>query len=228
MSNTKNNTRFIVVEGIDGSGKSTIVDYIVKKLENANFTVSKGRGLGTAKVAETIRSQMFSKKPSSNYEVFAAIMCLIDCHENFVKDRIENSNDIVVLDRYIPSYYAYQVSGRNSSIARKMLLEAFDSTYKPTPDIYIYIDVDLDVALSRTKNRGDSNYLDEETSRFRSRVDAGYKEFFDKIDIMDISSLDSGSNIDIVPPFVIKLNGNNSVEEVMKELDSKFDSYTGV
>lgn len=227
MSEIINTPKFIVVEGMDGSGKTTIVEHIAKRILDAGYIYTKGRGLGSSKVAETIREQMFSKKPTSNYEIFAALMCLIDCHENFVTPTLtpssNNEKNILVLDRYIPSYFAYQVAGRESELAEIMLKEAFDSSSKPTPDLYIYIEVDIDVALSRTKNRGDSNYLDEEVLSYRKRVHKGYSDYFDSA----MYSLDNQYYEDrSKAPKVIRLNGNNSLNDVLDELHSKLSEFS--
>lgn len=217
MSDIINAPRFIVVEGMDGSGKTTIVDHLCEYIRDKKLWVSKGRGLGTTPVAEGIRSQMFSKKPSSNYEIFGAMMCLIDCHENFVKNRIENTEDVIVLDRYIPSYFAYQVMGRESKIAETMFNELLSGFYKPVPDIYIYIEVDLDVALNRTKQRNDSNYLDEEVISYRQRVYEGYKTFFN-IASWQEKKPDSKTK-------VIRLDGNQELNKVLEQLKSELDKH---
>lgn len=204
--------KFIVVDGPDGSGKTTIIERLVKYIETIKpeLKVVVGRGLGSGKAAESIRSTMMNNeiKKSSNYEIYGAIMCLIDCHETFVLPNI-NNNKLVILDRYIPSYYAYQVKARNSEIASKMLIDCFAAPFTIQPDVYINTYCSIENSIDRMKNRNDNNYLDEEGIIFKRKLLEGYEEFFNKAPLMFCASK---------PSKIFKVNTDKPLADVLSEV----------
>lgn len=209
---TMNNIpKFIVVDGPDGSGKTTIIKHMVDmlKVELPDAKIVVGRGLGSGNAAEAIRSTMMNKEinKTSNYEIYGAIMCLIDCYETFVLPNIKNGN-IVILDRYVPSYYAYQVTARDSEMALTMLKDVFNVPFTLQPDLYINTYCSVDNSIKRMNGRNDNNYFDEEGRIFKTLLLKGYEEFFAKEHMFHTCK----------PSKVIKLDTNPEWPDVYKEL----------
>lgn len=209
----ENQPKFIAVDGPDGAGKTTIVKEMQNYLTAKGYTVLVGRGLGTGTVAEAIRASLFNPelKKTVNYEIYGAIMCLIDCYETFVVPNLLKNDDkiIVLLDRYVSSYYAYQVHARSSEKANKMLRDVFNMFGTRHPDAYIYCKVDLDVATHRLQTRSEeNNYLDKESEIFRGRVSEGFKLFFQ----------DSYLFHSCKPSKIVELDCNQDIDGVHNQL----------
>lgn len=214
MSNKVKN-RFIIVDGLDGAGKTTIIHYLNEKLLNANVPVSRGRGLGTMPTAEAIRKSMLAEQRSTNYEIYGALMCLIDVYECFVLNKLKATEDVVLLDRYLSSYYAYQVKRKNSEIAETMLIDSFGGEETIHPDLYIYCDVSLKNSRERMYGRSGNNYLDEVDTDVKKLIRDGYEEFND-----NYFALFPHANT-----VILKLDCNRTLLEIFNDLDIIIKEY---
>ena len=149
---------FIVIEGIDGSGKTTQAKMLFKKLIR--------RGYRVALLAEPTGSvygrKIREKLREGNYTAE-------ELYELFVKDRMLNAKNIqsllrwgyiVILDRYYISTIAYQGA---QGIPIDRILN--DHKNLPQPDIIIILDIDPVTALGRLKNKDTF-----ETREFLERV----------------------------------------------------------
>ncbi|QJC37625.1 dTMP kinase [Enterobacteriaceae endosymbiont of Donacia bicoloricornis] len=165
-----NNKKFIVVEGIDGAGKSTICNYIVKLLNNFNIkNIIKTHEPGGTPIAEKLRNIIkFSQEEKISYKtelllIYAARLQLLD---NIIRKNV-NINWIIS-DRYDLSTYAYQIGGRNINKKNILFLQNFIKN-NIKPDITIYLDVNPIISLQRINLR---NYdrIEKESISFFSRV----------------------------------------------------------
>lgn len=167
---------FIVVEGIDGVGKTTVVGILHKVLNDRDIKNVPGKGLGSTKISSIIREELLSGKKDDQYEVLGMLFSLLDCYRNFIQPSIENGVS-VVLDRYIASYYAYQAHGRNSIRAKNYLLDTFYGKHIQ-PDVFINVTASPEITAERLdKRETDINHFDLEVDSFKSRVLKGFDEF---------------------------------------------------
>ncbi|MGB9893184.1 MAG: dTMP kinase [Candidatus Saccharicenans sp.] len=159
--NKKRKGLFIVIEGIDGSGKSTQVRLLARRLRRNGQKVVTLREPTEGKWGQKIRELSRSRgsiTPETELELF-------------IKDRKENitrnikpalkRGEIVIMDRYYYSTLAYQ-GARGLSLARIKRLHKFALI----PDIVFILDVPAETGLKRIKGRSviyrlfeDKNYL---------------------------------------------------------------------
>ncbi|QJC38025.1 dTMP kinase [Enterobacteriaceae endosymbiont of Donacia marginata] len=165
-----NKKKFIVIEGINGAGKTTICNYIIKLLKNFNIkNIIKTHEPGGTPIAEKLRKIIkFSQGEKISYKtelllIYAARLQLLD---NIIRKNI-NINWILS-DRYDLSTYAYQIGGRNINKKNILFLQNFIKN-NIKPDIIIYLDVNPVIALQRINNK---NYdrIEKESINFFSRV----------------------------------------------------------
>ena len=117
--------KFIVFEGIDGSGKSTQIDLIVKKLIKDGIKHTLLREPGTTKTSEKIREILLdSKNDISN---LTETLLFLAARAQLVREILEpnlKSNKFIICDRYCDSTLAYQGYGKGVDIAAIKMLNS--------------------------------------------------------------------------------------------------------
>ena len=172
---------FITLEGIEGSGKSTQLAYVVEHLKKKNKDVVCTREPGGTMVGEKIRNILLDKNlPSMNIETELMLMCA--ARVEHVKSVIEpalNQGKYVVCDRFFDATYAYQGFGRGINIDRIDELREF-SIGNLQPDMTLLLDVTLDVSVSRVDARGERDRFENEKLAFYEKIRSGYLEMAKK------------------------------------------------
>ena len=168
--------KFIVVEGLEGAGKSTAIAYVKQLLQQHQYAVVCTREPGGTPMAERLRDLV---KQVSNDEVvapetelllmYAARMQLIT---NVIKPAL-SAGQWVLADRHDMSSRAYQGGGR-------MLDETFINHLRQavlgdlTPDLTLYLDIDPRLGLERARARGEVDRIEQEKLDFFVRTREKY------------------------------------------------------
>ncbi|TKA59602.1 Thymidylate kinase [Mycoplasmopsis bovis 8790] len=200
---------FITFEGLDGSGKTTIVQKLVDKLleqkSNLSFIVTREPGGKNVRESEKIRELILDKE--SHLSPIAEALLYTASRRIHIEKVILpalKENKLVLCDRYIDSFYAYQgiVRGLGLSFAKQLTEMVIENTI---PDITIYIDITAEQSeYRRNVSRLISDRLDSESLEFHRKVFDAYRE---------VISLDPGR-------FVI-VNGLRSIPEILDEVITK-------
>lgn len=147
----------IVIEGIDGSGKSTQADMLLQKLKERCFDAVYFREPSDSKFGREIKRKSLhpdSLSPEQELEFFQK-----DRKEN-VKRNLKPSlekNKVVILDRYYFSTIAYQgAKGIDRERIRKM-----NEKFAVQPDLVFILDIDPVEGLKRIENRKKKDRLFE-------------------------------------------------------------------
>ena len=138
----------IAVEGIDGTGKTTVSRYIVELLRKKGFECVLLREPGDSEYGERIRNSKKRLSPEKELELF--MLDRIEDVRNNILPALEEGK-VVVMDRYYFSSIAYQgARGLDAEEIRKM-----NEKIAPKPDLVILLDAEPEVVLERIKSRGD-------------------------------------------------------------------------
>tara|TARA_Y100001935_G_C17074438_1_gene393170 strand:+ start:29 stop:646 length:618 start_codon:yes stop_codon:yes gene_type:complete len=163
----------IVFEGIEGSGKTTLINYVTKYLKKNNISFEKIREPGGNKNSEKIRKLILNKK--NNFNSFTDLMLyLASRSENIEKVVRKNfKKKIILLDRFTDSTVAYQHYGMglNKSIINqinKILLKDIK------PDITFLNIINMNNLRKRLKIRKNKNRYDNFKIKFYNRVQKGF------------------------------------------------------
>ena len=163
----------IVFEGIEGSGKTTLINYVTKYLKKNNISFKKIREPGGNKNSEKIRKLILNKK--NNFNSFTDLMLyLASRSENIEKVVRKNfKKKIILLDRFTDSTVAYQHYGMglNKSIINqinKILLKDIK------PDITFLNIINMNNLRKRLKIRKNKNRYDYFKIKFYNRVQKGF------------------------------------------------------
>lgn len=158
-------TRYVTIEGTDGSGKTTLFNnlyyYLAKQLE---YTVLETKEFGSKhdKACQDIRSIILN----SNYKVtnlamqlgFASIIA--QHHEKVINPARESGTyNYILSDRGIDSNYAYAPA---HGLDDEQINNIFDTAYRDfkLPEVTIFLNIDPELAFSRRRTRDPEKFID--------------------------------------------------------------------
>ena len=196
MSNKNNKGLFIVLEGGDGTGKSTQAKLIKEYIETEySKEVVLTREPGGVDTAEMIREIILNQEIDAITE---ALLFASARREHLVKKVIPalKENKIVICDRFLYSSLAYQGYARKIGIENvyNINLYAIEDCF---PDLTIMLDLNAKDGIDRIlNNRTDEiNRLDKEGLDFHSNVREGYK-IVSQIYNDELFKVDASKNIE--------------------------------
>lgn len=187
-------TKFIVFEGIDGSGKSTQAVLLWERLKKAYITVEPT----DSDIGKLCRSQIGKVPAETLAMLFAADR---DNHlfgENGLENIVYNEEyDYIICDRYMFSNFAYQtVQGVDIDFLLELNSEAL------YPDMIFYIDIDPSVSLKRKSKLDGFESVD-----FLIRVREEYLKMFKELD--NVFSIDGNRPEEEIHREIFKIVSEN-------------------
>lgn len=163
---------FITFEGIDGSGKSTQIDFVEDYLRENAISYIRTRDPGGTPLGEHLRKILlnYEGKIYSTCELFLYLADRAQHVEEKIIPALE-SGKVVLCDRYIDSTVAYQGFARGIDVKSIFDLNLV-ATKSLMPDITLIYDLPVEAALSRLGKEKDR--LESEHSDFHEKVRNGY------------------------------------------------------
>lgn len=168
---------FIVFEGPEGSGKTTVIRHLVKRLQENGYPVLATREPGGVKIAEEIRNVILDKN-NTNMDPKTEALLYAAARQQHLKEVVFpalEQGKIVICDRFIGSSLAYQGCARNLGFE---YIRQINSYADKLVDLTIFLDIKPEKGLERiqqNKNR-EVNRLDLETMEFHEKVYKGYQQ----------------------------------------------------
>ncbi len=141
---------FLVVEGPDGAGKSTLVKRLVARLRQAGVTVAEVREPGGTPLAERARRAVLDTALGASplAELFLMLAARADLVAKVIRPALAQDGTVVVSDRFDLSTEAYQLAGRG--LPREAVLAANRlATGGLKPDLTLVLDLPAEVGLER-------------------------------------------------------------------------------
>ena len=162
---------FIVVDGPDGAGKTTLVRRLASRLRAAGHEVLEVRQPGGTPVAEAARAAALDldMHASPLAELFLMLAARADQVEKVMRPALERGQ-VVLSDRYDLSTEAYQIAGRG--LPRDRVMGANELTTDGLrPDLTIVLDLPAEVGLKRQAHDGkEPDRIEREGLEWHERV----------------------------------------------------------
>ncbi len=168
--------KFIIFEGGEGSGKTTVVERMKKEFPNFVYTHEPG---GTS-LGKQVRELLMSEK-TKGIDVQAELLLFFASRAQLIAEVITPSLEAgktVISNRFALSSIAYQIYGRE----KPGLMELYRSLSQmivgsTIPDACIFLDVTPEVGIARVHSRSEEpTRFDKEALDFHTRVREGYKK----------------------------------------------------
>jgi dTMP kinase len=193
---------FVVLEGVEGAGKSTQAPLLRDWLTSLGERVTLTREPGGTPVGEAIRSVVLSRTDLA-VGAETELLLILAARAAFVRDVVRPAMDrgeIVLADRYELSTFAYQGYGRGLDLDEVKRLNAF-ATGGLTPDLCVVLGIAATLGRTRHTDAGkDLDRIEQEPDGFMQRVAEGYGE---------LASTE---------PCTVVVDGAGSVEEVHRRI----------
>ena len=197
---------FIVMEGPDGSGKTTQINLLKEYLEEAGYECLITREPGGTVIGEEIRQLILNPEhkemsPVTEMLLYAASRAQL-VHE-VIGPALEEGK-IVISDRFVDSSIVYQ------GIARKLGISIVSAVNAPgigiyRPDGIFFIDLSEAEGLRRKKEQKNLDRMEQEGIDFHHMVSEGYRKVL------------SGR------PEVMKIDGGRSIDTIQKKIRNHVD-----
>jgi len=177
-------SKYIVIEGLEGAGKTTARNIVVETLGELGVTeIIFTREPGGTILAEKLRSLILDIKSvgdeviTDKAELLMFYAARVQLVETVIKPALARGA-WVIGDRHDLSTQAYQGGGRG--IDRHLLTTLRDAVLGDfAPDLTLYLDVDPRVGLERARARGELDRIEQESFEFFNRTRARYLELAD-------------------------------------------------
>lgn len=197
---------FIVMEGPDGSGKTTQINLLKEYLEEAGYECLITREPGGTVIGEEVRQLILNPEhkemsPVTEMLLYAASRAQL-VHE-VIGPALEEGK-IVISDRFVDSSIVYQ------GIARKLGISTVSAVNAPgigiyRPDGIFFIDLSEEEGLRRKKEQKNLDRMEQEGIDFHHMVSEGYRKVL------------SGR------PEVMKIDGERSIDTIQKKIRNHVD-----
>lgn len=201
--------KFIVLEGIDGSGKTTQIEKVAEFLRSSGKNVSTTKEPTNSVVGELIRKIVHQEieVPKESIQYLFSADRVIHVESEIIPKLKEGI--WVISDRYFWSSIPYGLADREGSVANGDVLlvaESILSMYHQfvVPDFTFYLDISVETALKRIGGRNHEIELYEKKEKL-DKISFGYNWLAEKF-----------------PEEIIKIDAEKSVEEVTKEITKNF------
>ena len=173
--------KFIVIEGIDGCGKTTQIDELSKWLPNSGLIKNRSKLIATREPGGSLLGQKLRRlildnnkdnKPSSLSELLLYSADRAE-HVSKIISPALNKNDWVISDRFSDSTLAYQGYGRNINleIIKKIESIVCQGVY---PDLTFFLEISPEESILRRKNEIPDR-IESEGIKFLEKVNQGFK-----------------------------------------------------
>ena len=199
--------KFITLEGIEGSGKTSSIKSITDLLDGKRISYVVTREPGGSSIGSELRSILLDPKTEISSEVELLLM-LADRKDHVEKVILPNlkTGNWVISDRFMDSSIAYQGGGRKLD---KKMIDSFSKNLNlPNPDLTLLFDVPVEISLSRVKARGELDRFEQEKLDFHNRIREAYLELAEQ-NVNRIQIIDSSREIELML---------KSVEQIIENL----------
>ncbi len=196
---------FITLEGVEGAGKSSLMDYISELFTRVGLAVIQTREPGGTKTGEQIREILLDSNNiglENNTELLLMFAARMQHLEEVIKPALA-SGQIVICDRFTDASYAYQGGGRGIEESRIQILEDWVQDGLK-PDLTLLFDLDVEIGLRRAGKRSQADRFEQEDILFFERIRSCYLERANK-EPTRFRIIDSGESLENVKQQIQKV-----------------------
>jgi dTMP kinase len=171
--------RLVVFEGGEGAGKTTQLERLALRLGRHGAQVRMLREPGGTPIGDEIRALLL--RPGAQIPARTEALLFMASRAALMGEQVRPAlerGEIVLLDRFFLSTYAYQVGGRGLPESEVRDANGF-ATGGLVPDVTVLLTLPVAVGLARAAQRGTADRMEQAERAFHDRVNAAFASFAD-------------------------------------------------
>ena len=196
--------KFITLEGVDGAGKTTHVEFIKKYLSTLSINFIMTREPGGTTLGEQLREILLHDEMSPETETMLMFAARNEHIDKVIRPNLIKGN-VVISDRFTDATYAYQAGGKGVKDEKIDILKKWVQGCLQ-PDLTFLFDLSVDVSMERLNKTRDLDKFEREDKNFHENIRKKYL-------ILAKSS----------PERYCILNSEESIEIIQNQIKLKFD-----
>jgi len=182
----KRRAKFITIEGLEGSGKSSVINFLEKLIRAKGFSVIVFREPGSTDVGEKIR-QILLDKENKRLSRHTELLLYLAARTQLIEEKLKRAfkkYDFIICDRFFDSTLVYQgyALGLGAIVEKSVKMFSLGIT----PDLTIVLDVSARSGLKRIKNK---DRIESRPIDFHNKLRKGYlalsKRYPNRIKVID-------------------------------------------
>lgn len=204
----------IIVDGLDGAGKSLAIEMLQKKLKSIGLTSAVVSGIGSGQIGSHLRHKIVTQEyATKSMKLVGFPLAILDALK--IAEELLKTNNIVIMDRGPGSYACYTDCNENMVSIFESMLWLLGSELGSFSDrgniklVEVYIKTDVEVCMQRLKYRSKKEYTDKANLEEFNRIEYNFDTWF--------SAVESKLN-----RFMI--TNNSTVEELERQLNLLIDN----
>ncbi len=174
---TEKKAKFIVLEGLDGSGKTEMMNRLKIDFPDFVYTREPGGSVFGEALRQVLLGDIAKEVPPK-----AMLLGFMSARSSHIDELIIPALEkqiTVVSDRCDGSSFAFQLYGQNNLDLTDFFWDLRKKIFADLTVHYIYLRITPEIADARRKNRTESNHFDLQEKEYHERVFKGYEVFFD-------------------------------------------------
>jgi dTMP kinase len=195
----KNNAKFITLEGIDGAGKSTHLNWLAERLRSQGNNVLVTREPGGTPLGEALRELLLHQAMHLETEALLMFAARREHLDKVILPALREGT-WVISDRFTDASFAYQGGGRGLDESKLKILEQWVQQ-DLQPDLTLLFDVTLEVSRQRLSGNASLDRFEQEKQDFFQRVRDAYlkraAQFPERIRVIDSGRTLSEIQVDL-------------------------------
>lgn len=169
---------FITLEGVDGAGKSTHIDFIKNYFDTKNINLYMTREPGGTNLGERLRKLLLNESMDPLTETILMFAARCEHIKTVIKPKLE-SNITVVSDRFTDATYAYQHGGKGIDLKTIDLLKKLIQK-ELKPDLTFLFDLPVNISMERLKKTREMDKFESENEAFHQSIRSTYLDIAKK------------------------------------------------
>ncbi len=196
--------KFITLEGVDGAGKTTHVEFIKKYFINLNRDFILTREPGGTILGEKLRAILLHEEMTPNTETILMFAARNEHIDQIIRPGLMKGT-IVISDRFTDATYAYQSGGKGVSDEKIDILKGLVQG-DLQPDLTFLFDLPVEVSIRRLNKTRELDKFEREGKEFHENIRKKY---------LNLAKL--------YPERFFVLNSENSIEEIQNQIKIRLD-----